>query len=466
MRCVLFLLVLISLAPAQYLTLNTRLRKHVPIPSADWCAGNWGYEANGQRYLLQTRGSGGLAVVNTTIPENASVVGSVTGISVKEIKTWNNFAYATTDSGPTHVIDLTNPSAPVVVSSSIVGAHTLQVEGNRLYLNRALQNVIEIRDLAANHLNPPLLGTISGGNHDSKPYGNRLLVFGGSGTSKIMDVTNPAAPVQLGSISPSGYDHFGAQFEVAGQMYMFILTEGTGGQAYLYNITNPANISLVTTYITSASLSIHNVLIKGKYAFISYYKDGVRILDISNPASLQEVGIFDPNASNASGNLYTGTWDVYPYHDSFYMGEMYNTIGANTQGAWIVDFFPTFGNGSAGTGGLTPSQWWTNGPAFPGNSDFALRLIDGRPNSAAVLAIGLSNSLWNGAPLPAPIAPGIMLNVSLDVMFNMVTDVNGRATLPIPVPLGFSGNFYTQWAVFDPGVPAGVAVTKGGLIRI
>ncbi len=466
MRHIAVLLLVLSIAPAQYLTLNTKLRKHVPIPTGDWCAGNTGYEANGQRYLLQTRGTGGLAIVNTTIPENASVVGSLTGISVKEIKCWNNFAYATTDSGPTRVIDLTNPTAPAVVSSSIVGAHALQIEGDRLYLNRASQSVIEIRDLAANHLNPPLLGTISGGNHDSKPYGNRLLVFGGTGTSKIMDVTNPAAPVQLGSITPAGYDHFGAQFEVGGQMYMFILTEGTGGQAYLYNITNPASISLVTTYITSSALSIHNILIKGKYAFISYYKDGVRILDLSNPASLQEVGIFDPNASNASGGLYTGTWDVYPYHDSFYMGEMYNTIGANTQGAWIVDFFPTFGNGSAGTGGLTPSQWWTNGPAFPGNADFALRMIDGRPNSACVLAVGFSNTLWNGGPLPAAIAPGVMLNVSLDAMFNLVTNVNGGASLPIAIPAGFGGTFYTQWAVFDPGVPAGVAVTKGGIIRI
>ena len=466
MRIIAVVALLCSLLPAQYLQLNTRLRKHVPIPSSDWIAGNTGYEAGGQRYLLQTRGAGGLAVVNTTIPENSSIVGSVTGISVKEIKTWGNYAYATTDSGPTRVIDLTNPTAPVVVSSSIVGAHALQVDGNRLYLNRASQGVIEIRDLAANPLNPPLLGSISSSNHDSKPYGNRLLLFGGTGQTKVMDVTNPAAAVQLAAFTPAGYDHFGAQFTEGGQTYMFVLTEGTGGQAYLYNITNLSSVTLVTTYITSGALSIHNILIKGKYAFISYYKDGVRILDISNPASLVEVGIFDPNGSNASGSLYSGTWDVYPYHDSFYMGEMYNTIGANTQGAWIVDFFPTFGSGSNGTGGIEPTQWWTDGPAFPGNSSFGLRLADGLPNTAGVFALGLSNTTWSGGALPALVVPGVFLNVSLDLLIPITTDANGGAGIPLAVPLGISGTFYSQWAVFDPNTPNGIAVTKGGTIKI
>src|SRR3990172_6116170 len=121
-------------ATAQTLTLNTRLRDHVPMTSTSWSAGNTGYRTATNRYLLQTLGNA-LAIVDTTDPGNAAVIRTITGISVKEVKVYGDYAYATTDSGPTRVIDLTNPATASVVNSIAEGAHTLQVDAasGRLY---------------------------------------------------------------------------------------------------------------------------------------------------------------------------------------------------------------------------------------------------------------------------------------------------------------------------------------------
>ena len=63
----------------------------------------------------------GLAIVDTTDPTNATVVRSISGSSGKEVKVHGNYAYATTDSGPTHVIDISNPSQPMLVANSPTG---------------------------------------------------------------------------------------------------------------------------------------------------------------------------------------------------------------------------------------------------------------------------------------------------------------------------------------------------------
>lgn len=481
MRSAILLALLVLPAAAQPTILNTKLRNKVTMSSPSWCAGNWGYENASGRFVIQTKGSGGLEVVDVTDPANpvvASVIpGTATGgISVKEVKVWNTYAYATTDNGPTRIINLTNPYAATVVASLTTGAHTLQIQGDRLYLNRASQGYVEFRNLAANPLNPPVIGRfpVSGttGVHDCAPEGNIMYLFGGNSGTKIVDVTNPAAPVQLGTLPTFGYNHSGDLYVTpSGQKILLSLDEGTGGPCRVWNVTNPAAPVLLHTYQTNPTLSIHNCYIRGAYAFIAYYNDGLRVLDLTNPASPVEIGIFDPNPTNAGASLYSGTWDIYPYHDAIYVGEMYNNASVGTTaGTWVVDFFPGFGTGSPGTGGLVPEPWWSFGPPSPGNARFALRLANARPNAAAFLVIGLSNTTFNGSPLPMSLAsagaPGSTLYVSLDGLIPVTTDASGNASVALPIPPSLTGTFWCQWGVVDPAGGGGLAVTKGGKLVV
>lgn len=89
--------------------------------------------------------------------------------------------------------------------------------------------------------------------------------------------------------------------------------------------------------------------------------------------------------------------------------------------------------------------------------DFVQRLSSPNPaNVLGVLAIGVSNTIWNGVPLPLDVgflgAPGCSVLVSLDVLATVLLLDNGAGTyvwtLPnTPTIAGFS--FFTHGVVFD-----------------
>ena len=59
--------------------------------------------------------------------------------------------------------------------------------------------------------------------------------------------------------------------------------------------------------------SAHNVLLKDGLAYISYYSKGLRVLDVSDPTQIEEIGYYDtPGFVNSALDSF-GTWGVYPF---------------------------------------------------------------------------------------------------------------------------------------------------------
>ncbi|MCA8975820.1 MAG: VCBS repeat-containing protein [Planctomycetes bacterium] len=125
-----------------------------------------------------------------------------------------------------------------------------------------------------------------------------------------------------------------------------------------------------------------------------------------------------------------------------------------------------YGAGSAGTSGRVPDLYPVGAPALPTqpNATFGLGLRNARPLAIAVIAAGLS---------PLPITPGGLLINDIGATWLIVTNVQGRAAVPLPFPatplvLGFP--IYCQAGVFDAnGTEAffpGIATTNGLKIRI
>ena len=93
----------------------------------------------------------------------------------------------------------------------------------------------------------------------------------------------------------------------------FCKTSGPGiekGQGYLRiwdysNLAAPVQIGQFRTPNSSRSrdvaagdYSIHNALVVGTDVYISWYSDGIRVLDVSDPTSPQEVAYFVPPSAN------------------------------------------------------------------------------------------------------------------------------------------------------------------------
>ncbi|MCI0587402.1 MAG: hypothetical protein L0323_11235 [Planctomycetes bacterium] len=132
-----------------------------------------------------------------------------------------------------------------------------------------------------------------------------------------------------------------------------------------------------------------------------------------------------------------------------------------------------FGAGCPGTGALVPAIGASGLPQL-GNGAFAVTLSDALPGASATLVVGVSDSSWLGASLPASLSSlglgtSCSLLVSVDVVVSATVDAAGTATVGIPLPsaAGFAGaSAFAQWGVLDPGTGTSQPVAMSNGLRI
>lgn len=114
-----------------------------------------------------------------------------------------------------------------------------------------------------------------------------FLAQGNAGFS-ILSVSNPAAPVLLGSYDTPGYAY---AVQVAGSLAYV----ADNSALRIFSVTNPAAPALVGTY--SATSAVTDVVIRSNLAFIAANNAGLLILNVSNPAAPTLVGSYGTNLS-------------------------------------------------------------------------------------------------------------------------------------------------------------------------
>ena len=105
------------------------------------------------------------------------------------------------------------------------------------------------------------------------------------------------------------------------------------------------------------------------------------------------------------------------------------------------------------------------------NSTYNVTLDDAVPQAFAVCVSGLSDTVYNGGPLPLalPGAPGCNLMVSADVLDLRITSPQGTAsrTFSIPSSPAYVGvDLFHQWAVLDAVNTLGIVVSDAGKATI
>jgi len=151
---------------------------------------------------------------------------------------------------------------------------------------------------------------------------------GNSGSVGIYDLSIPTSPqfVDRHNIPASGYVH-NAWLTEDGN-YMMTTEETSFKTVKLWDISDLGNITLMDEYLSTEGNLAHNVHIKGNYAYLSHYDAGVRVVDISDPSDIFEVGYYN---TYSGGGL--GCWGVYPFFDS---GKV---IASDVEtGLWVLQF--------------------------------------------------------------------------------------------------------------------------------
>jgi hypothetical protein len=219
------------------------------------------------------------------------------------------------------IFDITDPAHPVRVGHLRDGenVHTHFFVGTTLYLADLEIGGLVIADLS-NPEAPVELGQyiLEGAAGDVFVHdlyvepGRAYLDYWGAGLV-IVDVTDPAAPHKLGQFTydrMTNHSNWVGTLQASDGAHKICLTgdEDFTAHARELDVTDPANIHLVGEYGQERpQVSIHNILVDGDKAYVAWYMDGLRILQLSVSAPPALVGWFNSWRGDAG--------DGYSFYD-------------------------------------------------------------------------------------------------------------------------------------------------------
>ena len=253
----------------------------------------------------------------------------------RDVKTWGNFAYITTEAdagllivdlsdmtGSTfwHVSVFNNPSNGNSVE--FTSAHNLFIDENGICYIFGAASVnggnpsdgAIFLDVDANPTNPYYLGEWEDQYiHDGMVRGDTM--YAGciyTGELFIVDVSDKSNPTTLGThVTPSSFSH-NAWVSDDGN-YVFTTDEKSDAYIGSYDISDISNIQEIDRIQSNPeSNSIpHNTHVDGNFLITSWYRDGTTVHDISNPHNLVQVAYYD--SYSGSGDGFDGCWGTYPF---------------------------------------------------------------------------------------------------------------------------------------------------------
>lgn len=247
--------------------------------------------AGGAVYAILASNNTSVAVVDVTDPRAPAEVhrldptgdGSTHTLFTQRIdgRTW---AYFVDGTNPVlGIYDVTDPSAPIGIARydasldlpglAWVPFHDLYVEGDRAYINATFAGFL-ILDLA-DPTRPRIVGRADTG--DEYSHSNWVTVAGGR------------------KISVHGGEGYGEHVKIVD-----------------VDEQSPTFLEVIGEYRTRDQVSVHNILAIGDRAYVAYYQDGLRILDLSDPTQPRQVAYYNTwNPYRARGYFYEGAYGVH-----------------------------------------------------------------------------------------------------------------------------------------------------------
>jgi hypothetical protein len=279
----------------------------------------------GVAYVAGTRG---LDLIDVTVPDAPRAIGHFEDVwnDVRVVRGETEVVAFGANSLETVVVDVTEPTRPTFVGallgdSGVSSSHSLQVANNRLYV-ADYSDAVPVFDVS-NPLVPIPLGSVlvpdaDLGIHDLTVAGDRLFINQTEAGFVAVDVSGGLDTPSVLGRAPGTYSHASAVGAVGGRTLALHGDEGlTGpeGAAFLRVFDgDPASASFMTElgrYQSRPEVGIHNFELVGDRAYIAYYQDGVRVVDLSDPTSPREVAHYNTwDPESAPGGAFEGAFGV------------------------------------------------------------------------------------------------------------------------------------------------------------
>lgn len=234
------------------------------------------------------------------------------------------------------VIDVTDPRVPVLVAQLPASAHTLFIEGTMVYLADGFSRTLRIFDLTDPRA-PVLrsefevLGVDEFSSfHDLYVEDRIAYISAAFHGLAIVDCTNPAAPQFVAATELDRlqrYWHSPWRTTVGGRPIVVHGDEGQYSGLDFVDIdpASPTYLQPLGSWHLRDAVSIHNVMAIGARVFVAHYQDGIRILDIADPAAPTQVAYFNTWREETSSAFYfTGALgiDLDPARRRIYVADL------------------------------------------------------------------------------------------------------------------------------------------------
>lgn len=288
--------------------------------------------AEGNLVFVARRGAG-LDIVDVSDRTDPVVLANIDPGENQDVKAKGNLVYLSNESGngvACYIIDVSDPESPSIVGEvahpRAGSAHNVFIDGTTLYLASNSSHDIEIFDVS-DPSSPAWLSSITaptGRVHDMTVIDGRCYgAFLGGGFT-IHDVDDPANPVPVGDHDyPDAFTH--NVWPTADGQYLCTTDEVPGGHLRIFDISIPSAIVQVGSWQTPSggpsSSIIHNVLVRGDLAYLAYYEDGLRVLDVSDPTDPVAVAWYDTSPGDPTGD-FAGAWGAFPFADDTYVSDL------------------------------------------------------------------------------------------------------------------------------------------------
>jgi len=295
-----------------------------------WIGDVWGYSKDGKEYALVASTDGGVIIIDVSNPRNpieASWIPLPEGANnLFHVRPSNRgYAYAVMRPGPLQIIDIRDPYNAREVSQYSInfsGCYGLFIYEDKdlliLYDTDGSPPGVSLILLdISDPVNPVQLGTYSSQYHHVLVRNDTLYGFLLNDKVELVDISDPANPKQIKLWSTRDKRTHSGWLNDSGT----ILTtdhEYIGGGVHFWDMTTlPNNPLLLSTYHTPTNnqgdVSVHHTRYYFNLVYMSYWQDGLRVVDVTDPSSPVEVGVYDVVDPNLKGNYFYGAWGIFPY---------------------------------------------------------------------------------------------------------------------------------------------------------
>jgi len=367
-----------------YLLFNWTDTNITPVPFLDNQRFNevWGYEQNGREYAIigSTMGMHFIDVTGNSPVEVGYVAGKAQGSGIihRDFKNFGTYLYAVCDEGQSslQIIDMQYlPDSVHVVydsDSMIIRAHNLYIDTamSKLYIFGATSDIntpgtpvgypAMIFNLLGNPAQPYYLNFFSHANisyvHDGYVHNDTAIFNGGTDGLWYGNYANPNLPSEIDVLpfyQDQGYNHSG--WLTPDKKHYIMSDETHGMRMKMLDMEEGVNLlstcNLIGSDVNQYSIP-HNQLFRGNYLYVSYYYDGLRIFDITDPCDIQQVAWYDTYPGDAVNGGYSGAWGTYPLLPSgkilvsdmqtglYVLGHSGVTLGAGETFEYSFNMFP------------------------------------------------------------------------------------------------------------------------------